>query len=123
MAERTKVSARADPQRTPTNANVPAIVQNDFDFMIATPLYATTAAHLLCPSSPLPPSQPSEKATARQDQAGKASTLKRSGKAMTPVTRRAIDQRQRPRTKLLSILSDTSTIYRPRCGSSSSAAA
>jgi hypothetical protein len=33
------------------------------------------------------------------------------------------DQRQRPRTKLLSILSDTSTIYRPRCGSSSSAAA
>src|SRR5262249_8286331 len=38
MAERTKVSARADPQRTPTSANVPAIVQNDFDFMIATPL-------------------------------------------------------------------------------------
>src|SRR5262245_34227909 len=38
MAERTKVSARAVPQRTPTSANVPAIVQNDFDFMIATPL-------------------------------------------------------------------------------------
>src|SRR5215471_8689838 len=39
--------------------------------------------HLLCSSSPLPPSPPAEKATARQDQAGQASTHDGAGDAET----------------------------------------